>query len=198
PHWYSTVYGCMFLVGEMLEAFAFIIAIFILFSTAKPIRDYVTPQHFHDLGNMLFCFMILWTYLSLSQFIIIWSGNLPEEISWYLRRFHGGFGSVVIFVSVFSFFLPFVLLLMRPIKRNPALLAKVCILFLVLRVMDVYWIVEPGFYPDGIHLHWMDFATLFGLGGIWIAAFVAQLKNTPLLPLRDPRLIGAPRETVTM
>ncbi|HLJ15093.1 MAG TPA: hypothetical protein VKV15_11390 [Bryobacteraceae bacterium] len=198
PHWYSTIYGCMFLVGEMLEAFAFIIAIFILFSKVAPIRDYVTPQHFHDLGNMLFAFMILWTYLSLSQFIIIWSGNLPEEISWYLRRFHGGFGSVVIFVSIFSFFLPFVLLLMRPVKRKPALLAKVCLLFLVVRAVDVYWIVAPGFFPSGIHLNWMDFATLFGLGGIWIAAFMAQLKNKPLLPFRDPRLIGAPRETVTM
>lgn len=198
PHWYSTVYGCMFLVGEMLEAFAFIIAIFILCSKVKPISEYVTAQHFHDLGNMLFAFMILWTYLSLSQFIIIWSGNLPEEISWYLRRFHGGFGWVVVFVSIFSFFVPFALLLMRPIKRNPNLLAKVCVLFLVLRIADVYWIVEPGFYAQGIHLHWMDAAALFGLGGIWVAVFMAKLKNSPLLPFRDPRLVGAPRETVTM
>lgn len=198
PHWYSTIYGAMFLVGEMLLAFCFIISVFILLSKSKPISDYVTPQHFHDLGNLLFAFTILWAYLSVSQFIIIWAGNLPEEISWYLKRFHNGWGWVALTIVIFHFAVPFVILLNRPIKRSPQRLAKVCTLLFVLRIFDVAWIVKPSLYPTGLNLNWMDLATLVGLGGLWVASFMQQLKTRPLLPLKDPRLVGAPRETVAM
>jgi hypothetical protein len=196
PHWYSTVYGAMFLIGQVLESFAFMIALVIVLSAVPPLREYMTKQHLHDLGNMMFAFMVLWAYLSFSQFIIIWSGNLPEEIPWYLNRLRGGWGWVALSLVVFHFAAPFVLLLMRGIKRHGERLLKVCLMMLVIRIVDVYWIVEPAFYGQKIQIHWLDFVTPAAIGGLWIAAFLWQLRSRPLVPLRDPRLEGAPRETV--
>ncbi len=113
PHWFSTIYGAMFLIGQMLESFAFMILLVIVLSQVSPIKDYLTKQHLHDLGNMMFAWMVLWAYLSFSQFLIIWSGNLPDEIPWYLRRLKGGWGWVALTIVVFNFFAPFALLLLR-------------------------------------------------------------------------------------
>jgi hypothetical protein len=197
PHWFSTIYGAMFLVGQVLESFAFMIALVIVLSRRSPLKDYVTKQHLHDLGNMMFAFMVLWAYLSFSQFLIIWAGNLPEEIPWYLRRLKGGWGWVALTLVVFHFATPFVLLLMRGIKRQADRLLKVCLLMIAIRLVDVYWVVEPSFYNQQLRLHWMDFVTPVAVGGLWLAAFFWQLKSRPLVPLRDRRLQGAPRETVS-
>ncbi len=196
PHWFSTVYGAMFLIGQVLESFAFTIALVVLLSRRGPLREFVTRQHLHDLGNMMFAFMVLWAYLSFSQFLIIWAGNLPTEIPWYLRRLHHGWGWVAMTLVVFHFAAPFVLLLMRGVKRHADRLLKVCMLMLLIRVVDVFWIVEPAFYGQQIKIHWMDVAAPVGVGGLWLALFFWQLKSRPLVPLRDPRLEGAPRETV--
>ncbi len=196
PHWFSTIYGAMFLVGQVLESFALIIALLIVLSRQAPLKDYVTPQHFHDLGNLMFAFTVLWAYLSFSQFLIIWAGNLPEEIPWYVRRLNGGWGWVAFTLVVFHFALPFLLLLQRGIKRRADLLFKVCLLMIVIRLVDVYWVVEPSLYDRQLKVHWMDFATPLLVGGAWLALFFGQLKSRPLVPLRDPRLQGAPRETV--
>jgi hypothetical protein len=196
PHWFSTIYGAMFMIGEMLESFAFVIALMIILSKASPLKDYVTPQHIHDLGNMMFAFMVLWAYLSFSQFLIIWAGNLPEEIPWYLRRLHGGWGWVALTIVMLHFFVPFALLLFRRVKRREDRLFRVCLLMIVIRLVDVYWITEPAFYGQHLQVHWMDFITPFAIGGLWLAVFFWQLKSRPLVPVGDPRLQGAPRETV--
>jgi hypothetical protein len=196
PHWFSTIYGAMFMVGEMVESFAFVIALMIILSSKSPIKDYITPQHLHDLGNMMFAFMVMWAYLAFSQFIIIWSGNLPEEIPWYVSRLRGGWGWVALAIVIFHFAVPFGLLLMRGVKRQADRLFRVCLLMIAIRLVDVYWITEPAFYGQRIQIHWMDFVTPLAVGGLWLAVFFGQLKSQPLLPLRDPRLQGAPRETV--
>jgi hypothetical protein len=196
PHWFSTVYGIMFLVGQVLESFAFMIALVIVLSRRPPLSEYVTKQHLHDLGNMMFAFMVLWAYLSFSQFLIIWSGNLPDEIPWYLRRLRGGWGYIAVTLVIFHFAAPFVILLMRGVKRHADRLIKVCLLLLAIRLVDVYWIVEPAFYNQQIHIHWLDFVTPVGIGGLWLAAFFWHLRSRPLVPLRDPRLEGSSRETV--
>jgi hypothetical protein len=196
PHWFSTIYGAMFMIGEMLESFAFVIALMIILSKASPLKDYITPQHVHDLGNMMFAFMVLWAYLSFSQFIIIWAGNLPGEIPWYLSRLRGGWGWVALALVVFHFAVPFLLLLMRGVKRRTDRLLRVCLLMIAIRLVDVYWITEPAFYGQRIHLHWVDFVTPLAVGGLWLAVFFGQLKARPLVPIGDPRLQGAPRETV--
>ncbi|MEO8098523.1 MAG: hypothetical protein ABI811_12545 [Acidobacteriota bacterium] len=196
PHWFSTVYGAMFLIGQMLESFAFVIALVIVLSRRPPLSRYMTKQHLHDLGNMMFAFMVLWAYLAFSQFIIIWSGNLPDEIPWYLRRLEGGWGWVALSLVIFHFAIPFVLLLMRGVKRQADRLFAVCLLMLAGRLVDLYWIVEPAFYNQQLKIHWLDFVTPVAVGGLWLAVFFAQLKVRSLVPLRDPRLEGAPRETV--
>jgi hypothetical protein len=202
PHWFSTIYGAMFLVGEVLEAFALVIALVVVLGRAQPFREYLTPQHYHDLGNMMFAFTVLWAYLSFSQFLIIWAGNLPTEIPWYLRRLNQGWGAVAVGLVVFHFCLPFVLLLQRRVKRTPDLLLAVCLLMIIVRMVDVYWVIEPSFYaPDPtagqpVQVHWTDFATMLAIGGLWLALFFWQIRSRTLLPVRDPRLVGAPRETV--
>ena len=196
PHWFSTIYGVMLLVGQVLMAFALVIGLVIIFSRQRPFSDFVTDQHLHDLGNMMFAFMVLWAYLSFSQFLIIWSGNLPNETPWYLRRIRGGWGWLVIALVLFHFALPFVLLLMRGVKRNADRLLRVCALILVIRIVDMYWVVEPAFYNQRVRIHWLDFVMPVAIGGWWLAAFFWQLEKRPLLPFRDVRLEGAPRETV--
>jgi len=196
PNWFSTIYGAMFLIGQMLESFAFVIALVIVLSDRPPLKEYVTTQHLHDLGNMMFAFMVLWAYLSFSQFLIIWAGNLPDEIPWYLRRLRGGWGWVALSLVIFHFATPFVLLLMRKVKRNAGRLIRVCALMIAIRLVDVYWVVKPAFYNQHLSIYWMDFIAPVAVGGLWLALFFWQLKSAPLVPLRDPRLIGAPRETV--
>jgi hypothetical protein len=196
PHWFSTIYGVMFLIGQVLESLAFVVALVIVLSKESPLKDYMTKQHLHDLGSLMFAFMVLWAYLSFSQFLIIWAGNLPEEIPWYLRRLRGGWGWVALTLVIFHFATPFVLLLTRNVKRNADRLLKVCMLLIVIRLVDVYWVVEPAFYNEQLKIHWMDFITPLAVGGLWLAGFFWQLKSRPLVPLRDPRLTGAPRETV--
>jgi hypothetical protein len=196
PHWFSTIYGVMFLIGQVLESFAFTIALVIVLSVRPPLKNYVTKQHLHDLGNMMFAFMVLWAYLSFSQFLITWAGNLPEEIPWYLRRLRGGWGWVALTLVIFHFATPFVLLLMRGVKRHADRLLKVCLMMIVIRVIDVYWVVEPAFYNQQLRIHWLDFVLPVAIGGLWLTGFFWQLKSRPLVPLRDPRLEGAPRETV--
>jgi hypothetical protein len=145
---------------------------------------------------MMFAFMVLWAYLSFSQFLIIWSGNLPEEIPWYLSRLRGGWGWVALAIVIFHFAVPFGLLLFRATKRREDRLLGVCALMIVIRLADVYWITEPAFFGQQFRIHWTDFVTPLAVGGLWLALFFWQLKARPLLPLRDPRLEGAPRETV--
>lgn len=203
PHWFSTIYGVMFLIGQILAALAFMIALVIVLSKFPPFSDILTIQHFHDLGNLMFAFTVLWAYLSFSQFLIIWAGNLPEEIPWYLRRFSGGWGYIAVAIATFHFGVPFALMLFRVVKRTPSLLQKVALWMIVARMLDVFWIVEPAFYQDGMPLHsqvfgvsWLDIAAPLGIGGIWLAAFLWNLKRYPLVPLKDPRLTEVPKRMV--
>lgn len=196
PRWFSTIYGAMFLMGEVLEAFALVIALVIVLSRLEPLRDHVTPQHLHDLGNMMFTFTILWAYTAFSQYLIIWAGNLPDEIPWYVRRLGQGWGSIALFVVIFHFCLPFLLLLQRNIKRNADRLFKLSLMMLAVRMVDIYWVVEPSFYDNHLRIHWTDLVTPVAVGGLWLALFFWQLRAMPLAPMSDPRLKGAPRETV--
>ncbi len=196
PEWFSTMYGVMFVVGQVLEAFALVVAVVIVLSRWEPVKEYITAQHFHDLGNMILAFTVLWAYLAFSQFLIIWAGNLPDEVPWYVKRLGQGWGVIAVGLVVFHFCVPFVLLLQREVKRRAKLLLTVCLLLLAVRILDVYWVVEPSFYGNRIQIHWTDFAAPLGIGGLWLSLFFWQLGSRPLLPLRDPRLEGAPRETV--
>lgn len=187
PHWYSTIYGAMFGTGQVLAAFAFTIAVVMLLADKPPLCERLTPALLRDLGSLLLAFVMLWAYLSFSQFLLIWAGNLPEEIPWYLRRLEGGWQVIGVLLILFHFGLPFLLLLSRDIKRNRRTLAAVAGGVLVMRFVDVFWLIEPAFSRR--YIYWLlDLVALAGVGGLWLAMFIRQLKQMPLLPLHDPYL----------
>ena len=187
PDWYSTIYGWMFTVGEVLLTFSFLVAVLVLLSKREPFASFLTRQHYHDLGNLMLAFTMLWAYMSFSQFLIIWAENLPDEIPWYVRRFSGGWGYIAWTIAIFHFFVPFFLLLLRFVKKHPARLRTLAIWIIIMRMLDVFWIVEPAFRQRGLEVYWTDLVALIALGGIWLAYFIMNLKSRPLLASRDPR-----------
>jgi len=192
-HWFSTIWGFIFVVGQGLTAMAFAIVVIALLSRREPLSRIVNPSHFHDLGKLLFMFIMLWGYMDFSQLLIVWSGNLTNEIPWYLPTFGTTWGWVGAALIAVQFLVPFLLLLSRQIKRNPAALCGVVAIIVVMRFVDLFWIVMPGFHPAGFQVNWMNFSVPLALGGLWIATFVWQLKKRPLLPLRAPNLEAAVR-----
>jgi hypothetical protein len=189
PHWYSTIYGLLYLGGGALTAFAVMIPLAALLSSEGPLRRVITPDVFHDLGKLMLAFVMLWAYFAFSQFLIVWSANLTEEIPWYLRRLEGGWQWVALAIVIFHFGLPFLLLLSRRLKRNPRQLAAVAIGLVVVRYLDVFWLVAPAFEPDRFALHLLDVTAVLGLGGVWLWTLVWLLDDKPLVPLRDPSLV---------
>ncbi len=182
PDWFSTAYGLLFVVSEVLTALALVIAAAMFLVDREPLSGVVSRQRLLDLGNLILTFVMLWAYIAFTQFLIMWAGNLPEEISWYRIHIRGGWIAIVVALLMFHFALPFVLLLFRYVKGKAKTLAALAIGILVIRLMDVWWSVEPSLHTR-IHLHWMDILAPIGMGGIWIAVFVWQLKAKPLLPL---------------
>jgi hypothetical protein len=193
PEWRTTILGILIMGGQGLGAFAFAILVTALLSERKPISAVARPDHFHDLGNLLLAFIMLWAYFSFSQLLIVWSGDLPEESPWYLRRLQNGGEWIAMMLIIFHFALPFSLLLLRENKRKPHRLAMVAGLVIFMRVVDLIWIVGAELDREKFYFHWMDLVAPIGLGGIWLAYFIRQLKERPLLPLQDPVF----REAVT-
>lgn len=189
-HWFSTIYGMLFIVGQVLAAFSFVIPVLAIMARREPLADVLTPNHFKDLGNLVLTFVMLWAYLSFSQFLIIWSGNLTEEIPWYLRRIQNGWQWVALLLLLFHFFVPFLLLLSRTAKRRMQTLSLIAVAILFMRLVDVYWLIDPAFYPNRPMIHWLDVVATVGIGGVWIWAFLWQLRKKPLLPLQDPNLVA--------
>ena len=188
PRWFSTIYGMIFMVTQALAAMSLMTIAVILLSTQKPFSDLVTKRVLNDYGNLLLTFTMLWAYLSFSQYLIIWSGNLQEEIPWYVSRASGGWAWVAMALIVFHFAVPFLLLLSRFVTRRTRWLGAVAALQIVMSVIDVFWLTVPAYERSGPQFHWMDWAAVLGIGGVWIWRFMANVKSRPLLPLHDPEL----------
>lgn len=187
PEWFSTIFGFMFVVGQGLAGMAFAILVLPLMIRTPPLAKFVTPGHFRDLGALLFTMVLLWAYISFSQFFIIWAGNLPHEVVWYLVRSTGGWVELYLAVIVIQFILPFIALLSLRGKRNLRLLAGLSAAILVMRFLDYFWLVKPSFSPNRLTIHWLDLVIPVAMGGLWIAAFFWHLKRTPqaTLPVQD-------------
>jgi hypothetical protein len=186
PQWFSTIYGLVFMVGQVLSGLALVVLVLAALSGREPLASKLAPSHFHDLGNLMLAFVLLWAYMAFSQYLIIWSGNLPEEIPWYLHRSAGGWSLLAIVLVVFHFALPFVLLLARRVKQQAAVLVKVAAGVLIARWLDMVWLVEPS-WRESLMLPWLDLATTLALGSLWLVLFARELDKAPLLPLNDPR-----------
>ncbi|MFY9549981.1 MAG: hypothetical protein WAU32_02420 [Thermoanaerobaculia bacterium] len=186
PHWYSTMYGVLFMVSQALGALALATLTVVRLSERAPLSEFLGGRIRHDLGKMLFAFTMFWAYVNFSQYLIVWSGNIPEEISWYLARFRGGWGWIGLAVLIFHFVVPFLLLLPKQANRNPRLLSLAATLLVVMRFVDTAWLVLPAFSKGALSLHWMDIAVPAGLGGIWLSFYARTLSTRPLLPEHDP------------
>ncbi len=187
PHWFSTIYGVLIIGGQGLSALAFLIIALVWLSRRAPLDRIVVASHFHDLGNLLLAFVMLWAYFSFSQYLIIWSGNLPAEIAWYLHRLQTGWRAVGLILIVFHFAAPFVVLLSRRVKREPELLLKVAVGILLVRLIDLFWLIAPEFHQHGVSVSWLDIVLPLTLGAIWLACFIWQLRGRAILPVHDPQ-----------
>lgn len=194
PHWYSTIYGMIFMIGEALSTIAFTIMILSALADYPPLDEIVRPDRLHDLGKLMLAFTMVWAYFSFSQWLIIWMANLPEEIGWYLNRITHGWGGVALALIFLQFALPFALLLSRERKRVARRLVPVCIIVISARLIDLYWYVVPNQLPghEGppvyLHFHWVYIAAVMALGGLWLAAYTAYLGSRPLLVRTEPML----------
>lgn len=191
PHWFSTLYGVMFMGGQGLSTFAFMIPMAALLAERQPFARIISPAQFHDLGKLMLAFVMLWAYFALSQYLIIWSANLPEEIPWYLARTKNGWQWVALVLVIVHFALPFLVLLSRDIKRHARAVAVVAVILIGARFVDLFWLLRPAVAPESFAIHWLDPAAAAAVGGMWMWLFVSQLKTRPVLPLNDPAI---PRE----
>jgi len=205
PGWRSTVFGMIVIAGQGLAAYAIMAALVSLLAPRvvhSDVAGLLPRTYLHDLGNLMLTFVLLWAYVELSQYLIIWSGNLSAETPWYVHRSTNGWNAVSFTVVLLNFGLPFVLLLSSAVKRTRALLVPVAVLVLAGHFLDTYWMVVPSILPSFPTFDWVALAALFGMGGLWFAAFTWHLAGAPLLPLHDPRLeeyfrdyVPAPIET---
>jgi len=187
PQWGSTIYGLIFLVGQGLSALCFSIIMLTVLTRYSPYREIIKPTQFHDIGKLTLAFVMLFAYFSFSQWLIIWSGNLPDEISWYLQRIRGAWGWVIIGIVLLHFALPFALLLSRERKRAGRRLIGLAILLMFMRMVDIYWYTIPNFHDAKLFSIWY-LAAPIGLGGLWLAAFFYNFRKRPLLPLYEPQV----------
>jgi hypothetical protein len=187
PHWASTIYGFLFVAGQAITAMSLMILTVVFLSNHEPYSGFVRERHLHDLGKLLFAFNMLWGYFAFSQLLIIWSGNQPEEISFYRTRLYGQWGVVAVIVLLCTFALPFLVLLSRDVKRHASLITKVAVWMLIFRLVDLYWMTRPEFTSSALP-NWLDFVLPAALIGVWTGFYAMNLKQRPILPLGDPKL----------
>lgn len=193
PTWYSTMYGLALIAGHGTAGLSFAIALVTSLTAIRPWSRIVTPVRLNDLGNLLLAAVMFWAYCSFFQYLVIWSGNLPEENSWYVRRSQDGWQYFAISLIVLHFAVPFLLLLSRPLKRNPRRIRGIAILLLAMHFVDLYWIVTPGFQREGgshprFRLHWLDPAAFIAVGSVWLLIFAWSLSRRIQMPMFDPEL----------
>jgi len=186
PHWYSTIFGVYFFAGSVVAVFATLI---LLALAARPaLGEVVTAEHFHDLGKLLFAFVVFWAYIAFSQFMLIWYGNLPEETIWFAHRLEHGWEPVTVALVLGHFVIPFFFLLSRGAKRNRIALAVAAVWMLVVHAVDVYWLVMPAVERGGFHFLWVDLLNWIAVGGLALGALGLLARRRALVPVADPRL----------
>lgn len=188
PHWKSTIYGFYIEAGQGLNGFAFVTVIAALLIAYRPMSEVLTKEHLHDLGKLMFAFLILWAYMAFSQGLIYWSTNLPEEISWYRNRMTGAWWMVGAVLLFGQFFLPFFVLLGQEIKRKAATVAAVALWMMLMRWFDLYYLIIPNFDDTrgALSFSWVNVASTLGIGGLWVALFFRNLRLHPLVAEHDP------------
>jgi hypothetical protein len=188
PEFTSTIYGLIFMVGQALIAICLMVMVAHLLKKYPPMSEVLQPRNFLDYGKLMLTFVMLWAYFSFSQWLIIWSGNLPEEIHWFLDRLHGGWDVVGLVLILGHFCIPFALLLSRPLKQNSGRLVWVAGWLFLMRYLDLFWNIEPNFSPVKFHYSWLDAVIPIAMVGLWLGYFFRELKRRPMVALHDPHL----------
>ncbi len=190
PHWFSTIFGVYFFAGSFMSFLALLAITLFLLQRSGRLVHVVTPEHFHDVGKFMFAMLVFWAYIAFSQFLLIWYGNLPEETGWYLRRQTGTWASLGVVMIFGHFFLPFLFLVSRHIKRRPALLALGALWLLAVHWLDLYWLILPEYdhAVSEIPFSLLDLSCLIGIGGLFLAAWARILGRCSLFAEKDPRL----------
>jgi hypothetical protein len=203
PHWFSTIFGVYFFAGSTVAIFAFTSVSMIALHKMGLLKGVITEEHYHDVGKLLFAFVVFWAYIGFSQYMLIWYANVPEETTWFLQRSVEGWQTVSIVIAVGHFAVPFFFLMSRHIKRNAKTLLAGAIWMLVLHLVDLFWIAMPtlqvhqmehgGAHANNIYeghfgVHLLDLTTLLGVGGLFLAVVIFRLCSNALVPRRDPRL----------
>ncbi len=184
PSWISTIYGLLVLIGEILSAMCFAVVVERILVKYKPMSELLKPDYVHDHGKWMLTFVMVWAYFAFSQWLIIWAGNLPEEITWYMKRLNGGWGYIGLFLVLFHFAVPFVFLLSRPFKRDVTKLVWLAVWLMLMRYLDLFWMIEPNF-SGRLGGTWADVVVPVAMGGLWLAYFFRNLDSMPLLPAYD-------------
>jgi hypothetical protein len=186
PHWYSTIYGLVYIAGQSLESYAFILIIFgFAFKKLRYLAQF-PKKPLLDLGNILLTLVLVWAYLSFMQYLIVWSGNLPHEVIWFKHRTQGGWQGLVFLIFIFQFTAPFLFLLLRPTKEKTTLLATLGILVFLVRIIDHYWMLMPAFSSEVFKFSWETVPIWIGMGGIWLALFLRRLSSEPIFSPSEP------------
>jgi hypothetical protein len=185
PSWISTIFGLIVLIGEVLSAMCFAVVVERILVNYKPMSEMLKPDFVHDHGKWMLTFVMVWAYFSFSQWLIIWAGNLPAEITFYLKRMNGGWGYIALVLVLFHFAIPFAMLLSRPFKRNIRKLVWLAVWLMLMRYVDLFWIIEPNFSKT-FSVTWADVVVPIAIGGLWLAYFFHNLARSPLLPAYDP------------
>jgi hypothetical protein len=191
PHWYSTIFGVYYFAGSLVCVFAFLSLVVMGLRRAGCLEGFVTAEHMHDLGKLLFAFVVFWAYIGFSQFFLIWYANIPEETVWYLARMTGTWKPITLFLAAGHFIVPFFFLMSRHAKRKSLPLALGSFWMLGMHLVDMHWLVMPTLHKDGVSPHLLDFTTLLGVGGLFLAAFGFFLTRAKLVPAKDPLFVGA-------
>jgi hypothetical protein len=188
PSWVSTIFGLVVLIGQVLSAMCFAVVVERILFNYKPMSEMLKPDFVHDHGKWMITFIMVWAYFNYSQWLIIWAGNLPAEITYYLRRLNGGWGYIGLFIVIFHFAVPFAILLSRPFKRNIRKLVWLATWLLLMRYLDLFWIIEPNFSKT-LTVTLADVVVPVAIGGFWLAYFFHNLGALPLLPVYDPSAV---------
>ncbi len=192
PHWFSTIWGLLFIVGWALSTFSFSVVLLAFLSDKTPMDRILTPRHFHDLGKLMLALTMVWAYFNFSQYLIIYSGNIPEETTWFITRSAGAWGAIGVLLIIFHFAFPFLVLLNQDFKRRARWIASLGIFILIMRLVDMFWNIGPtpriteGIVDGSFHVSWLDFVAPIAVGGIWLWWFFGSLMKRPLVPVKDP------------
>jgi hypothetical protein len=188
PTWYSTIFGLYYLAGGSLAFMSVVTLVCLGFRRAGILTNSINVEHYHDLGKWLFALTAFYTYIGVSQYLLIWYANLPEETSFYRARSQGTWLYLSLALPFLRFFIPFFVLLCRGAKRNLTIIGMVAAWSLLMEYIDIYWVVMPVHYPNGPQLHWLDFATLAATVSICGLQFWNRFRRHKMVPVGDLRL----------